>query len=78
MNNIQGRSVRLDILAVEHENCAYNISFQPHQVHGVFGNVQFAQHGFFRCCKYGYNARNDDELAQTVADIINGMIHEDD
>ena len=26
----------------------------------------------------GYNARNDDELAQTVADKINGMIHEDD
>ena len=25
----------------------------------------------------GYNARNDDELAQTVADKINGMIHED-
>ena len=26
----------------------------------------------------GYNARNDDELAQIVADKINGMIHEDD
>ena len=26
----------------------------------------------------GYNVRNDDELAQTVADKINGMIHEDD
>lgn len=26
----------------------------------------------------GYNARSDDELAQTVADKINGMIHEDD
>lgn len=24
----------------------------------------------------GYNARNDDELAQIVADKINGMIHE--
>ena len=27
---------------------------------------------------HGYNARNDEELAQTVADKINGMIHEDD
>lgn len=26
----------------------------------------------------GYNARNDDKPAQTVADKINGMIHEDD
>lgn len=26
----------------------------------------------------GYNARNDDELAQTVADKINGMIDQDD
>lgn len=25
----------------------------------------------------GYNTRNDDELAQTVADKINGMIHKD-
>lgn len=25
----------------------------------------------------GYNTRNDDELTQTVADKINGMIHED-
>ena len=28
LNNIQGRSVRLDILAVDHENCAYNVEVQ--------------------------------------------------
>ena len=28
LNNIQGRSVRLDILAVDHENRAYNVEVQ--------------------------------------------------
>ena len=27
---------------------------------------------------YGYNAKNDDELAKTIVDKINGMIDVDD
>ena len=37
---------------LEHTEIHYDLCFQQHQVHGVFGNVQPAQHGFFRCRKY--------------------------
>ena len=37
---------------LEHTEIHHDFSFQQHQVHGVFGNVQPAQHGFFRCRKY--------------------------
>lgn len=37
---------------LEHTEIHHDLCLQQHQVHGVFGNVQPAQHGFFRCCKY--------------------------
>ena len=38
---------RLEFPEIRHDLC-----LQQHQVHGVFGNVQPAQHGFFWCRKY--------------------------
>ena len=37
---------------LEHTEIHHDLCFQQHQVHGVFGNVQSAQHGFFWCRKY--------------------------
>ena len=39
-------------------------------------NLETIESRFFE--KFTYDARNDDKPAQTVADKVNGMIHEDD
>lgn len=50
-----------------------SVDFKICQINQGYSRKVFTLRGL-----HGYNARNDDELAQTVADKINGMIHEDD